>query len=461
MSIEPTKPAIAKRLNRVVLPVRALRLVLPAVALLAAALVWQIRAIELDQPGGVVVCTPRYHEAIVLQSPPGEVPLRIEPRTVPLAVELEQGRTIGGLLGDLGVASGEMAPAIASLGEHLDIRSIRAGTVGLAYLDDHDRLTRLRLEQRDGWVELARDGRGWNSAKRLFERRTDTKRIVATLDGALEQAVRAAGGEPRVTYRMADVLQWDLDFNRDLRLGDRFQVLYEEVYLDGRYDGPGEVQAIVYENQGSRLEAYRFDDGYYDADGRPLQKMFLRSPLSFSRVTSRFSHSRLHPILKVRRPHYGVDYGAPRGTPVRVTAHGTVTFAGRSGGAGNMVKVRHPNGYVTAYLHLSRFAKGVRPGTRVRQSDVIGYVGSTGLSTAPHLDYRVQKSGRWIDPLSLERTPAEPLAKERLSAFFAARDALRAQLGSEDASPSPTVFDVAQSAPEIQVTRPAAGIPGR
>jgi murein DD-endopeptidase MepM/ murein hydrolase activator NlpD len=157
----------------------------------------------------------------------------------------------------------------------------------------------------------------------------------------------------------------------------------------------------------------------------------LRSPLRFSRITSRFTGRRFHPILKTYRPHYGVDYGAPTGTPVRVTANGVVRFAARDRGGGNTVKVRHPNGYLTAYLHLSRFASGIRSGHRVSQGDVIGYVGSTGLATGPHLDYRIQRDGRWINPLTLDNKPAEPISEEQLPAFLAWRDELRLALEEE------------------------------
>ncbi len=161
-----------------------------------------------------------------------------------------------------------------------------------------------------------------------------------------------------------------------------------------------------------------------------MRKLFLRSPLRYSRVTSRFSHRRFHPVLKRYRPHYGVDYGAPRGTPVRVTASGTVTFAGWDRGGGKTVKVGHPGSYLTAYLHLSGFAKGVTKGRRVEQGKVIGYVGSTGLATGTHLDYRVQHRGHWINPLSLKSVPAKPIPEEQFREFMAWRDTLRNSLTS-------------------------------
>ena len=192
---------------------------------------------------------------------------------------------------------------------------------------------------------------------------------------------------------------------------------------------PTEATArLVYDNQGRRHEAYRWDESgtYYDGEGRPLRKMFLRSPLRYSRITSLFSQHRFHPVLKAYRPHYGVDYGAPVGTPVEVTANGEVLFAGWDRGGGNVVKVRHAGGYVTAYLHLSRFAAGIRPGARVRQGEVIAYTGATGLASGPHLDYRVKHDDEWIDPLTLKSVRDEPIPTYKLAAFRSWRNGLLA-----------------------------------
>jgi len=417
---------------RMVKPPLSLRLCLPIVLAAAAfVLQWQTAAVERDAARAAEIApAPRFDPRRAHLAPPGETPIVVSSSDVPVAIEVRRGQTLGGLLAELELAPREASAAVAALSGSFDVRKLRAGTTLLAYRGPDGRLVRLRLDRDGGWVELARGDGGWQSRWHPYEQRVDVRAVAGTVEGNLEQAMRRAGGEPLVAYRMADVLAWDLDFTRDLRRGDRFAVLYEEIFLDGMDAGPGQVLALTYDNRGRRYEAYRFDGSYYDGDGRPLKKMFLRSPLRFSRVTSRFSHRRFHPILKIHRPHYGVDYGAPAGTPVRVTANGTVISAGRSGQAGNMVKVRHPNGYVTAYLHLSRFARGIRRGARVEQGQVIGYVGATGLATAPHLDYRVQKNGRWIDPLSIRPTPAEPIPAHRREAFFAYRDALRASLES-------------------------------
>ena len=392
--------------------------------------------------------------------PPPRPMVIVDAASAPTPVLFESGQTLGGLLGRLGVPASQQATVVDALAEHLDPRRIRPGVAGLAYRDPDGGLNRLRLRLGNGWVELDREDENWRARLRAFQRRVDVARAAGEVDGPLEPAVRSAGAPAAVAYAMAYVLRWDLDFNRDLRTGDRFEVLYEKILLDDSFAGPGDILALSYENRGVRYEAYRFEDAYYDAEGRPLQKMFLRSPLPFTRVTSRFSRSRMHPVLKVRRPHWGVDYGAPTGTPVRVTAAGAVTLAGRNGGAGNMVEVRHVAGYRTAYLHLSRFAKGIRRGRRVAQGDIIGYVGSTGLSTGPHLDYRVKKDGRWIDPLSIHQTPSEPIPAAQMAAFQAQRDRLRRQLADPSAVPvDAALTQLAQQGP-VAATLPRP-IPAR
>jgi murein DD-endopeptidase MepM/ murein hydrolase activator NlpD len=260
------------------------------------------------------------------------------------------------------------------------------------------------------------------SVERALE--SEVVRLVGVVESSLFGAVDEAGGGPELAVRMAEIYQWDIDFLRDLRKGDSFVVVADRQSVDGEFYGWGTVFATRFVNGDRTLDAVVYPDdegqlGYYDLEGRPLRKQFLRSPLKFSRITSRFSMNRYHPVLQRRMPHYGVDYGAPVGTPVLVTADGAVKFAGRKGGGGNTVTVRHTNGYETNYLHLSRFAKGIRSGARVSQGQVIGYVGSTGLSTGPHLDYRVTLNGRWINPLAISSPPVKPLSEVRLQRFLA------------------------------------------
>jgi murein DD-endopeptidase MepM/ murein hydrolase activator NlpD len=264
--------------------------------------------------------------------------------------------------------------------------------------------------------------------------------LEGTITSSLFGAVEDAGADPDLAVRVAEVFQWDIDFLRDLRRGDRFVVLASRETVDGEFYRWGTIYAARFVNGGRTLDAFVYPDdegrlGYYDGRGSPLRKQFLRSPLRFSRVTSRFSMRRYHPVLQRSMPHYGVDYGAPVGTPVMATADGVVTLAGRNGGAGNMVTLRHPNGYETSYLHLSRYGPGVRRGTRVAQGQVVGYVGSSGLSTGPHLDYRVKLNGRWVNPLTLASPPAKPLGDSRRARFVAHAEAVVALFEGREPPP--------------------------
>ncbi len=396
--------------------------------------------------------TPRFHPLTAFG--PGELlGLGDGP---PLEVAFRSGETVSDALSTLDFTTADRQQVLAELARFADLRRIQTSDRYALYHGKDGRPARFELWLAGrGRAAVRRLPDGWRGGFRPSERRVEVRTLAGKLMGSLEASIRATGGEGLLAYSMADVLQWDLDFNRDLREGDRFAVLYEAVYLDGTYHELGRILALSYDNAGRVHEAYRSQaeekDTYYDGEGRPLQKMFLRSPLRFTRVTSGFSHRRFHPVLKSFRPHYGVDYGAPIGTPVRVTAGGVVAAAGWDGGGGKVVKVRHPNDYLTAYLHLSRFADGIRPGTRVRQGDLVGYVGSTGLATGPHLDYRVQHRGQWTDPLAIKSAPAEPIPAADLPAFLAWRDELRASL-AEASAPKP-----AEGARLAERREPASG----
>ena len=414
----------------------------------------------LDSPWEQARLAPTALESAALAPPTA---LAAPPPATPTptrTAELRRGETLGQLFAALGLTPAEAHAAAEAARRFVDPRQLRPGTVWRSFEAADGRLARfeLALEGR-GDLQLARDGAGWQASFREYRREVRRRTVAGVLEGALEESVERAGGDGTLAYAMAEVLQWDLDFTRDLQPGDRFRILFDEIWLEGAFHEIGDVVALEYAHDGGRsFEAYRFGEGdaYYDGDGRPLQKLFLRSPLPYSRVTSRFTNRRYHPILKVFRPHYGVDYGAPVGTPVRATASGTVAFAGWDGGGGKTVKIRHPNSFLTCYLHLSRFASGVRSGTRVRQGDVVGYVGTTGLSTAPHLDYRVQQNGRWIDPLSLASEPAEPLTAGRLEAFRTAQIELRASLETGAVAAAPTFAAPPTSPTPIAQAAPAS-----
>jgi len=403
-----------------------LRLALPlGLTLLALGLFLSTQTLEaFNRSPFPLAPTQRFSRRAAL---PTESTARLDQARVPVEFTLLRGETVNQVFAKLGLQGAAAHEAAAALAEHVNLRSLRAGNQYSAFFNPDASLASFALVVAgSGRVDMSRRDDRWTATWQPFRRTAELRVLRGRLDESLEAAIRAAGGPVELAYRMADVLQWDLDFSRDLRRGDSFDVLYEDILLDGAHHDIGRVVGLVYENQGRRHEAYRWDESgtYYDAEGHPLRKMFLRSPLRYSRITSLFSQSRFHPVLHAYRPHYGVDYGAPVGTPVEVTANGEVVFAGWDRGGGNVVKVKHAAGYVTAYLHLSRFASGVRPGARVRQGDVIAYTGATGLASGPHLDYRVKHDDEWIDPLSLKGVRAEPIPTSKLASFRTWRDQL-------------------------------------
>jgi len=253
-----------------------------------------------------------------------------------------------------------------------------------------------------------------------------------SLIGVLE----AAGENVQLALELAAIFGGEVDFNSDLQPGDRFEILFERATRYGEFAGYGELKSALLMNDGRRLTAVRTVDGdgrpaWYDENGRSLKRQFLKSPLPFDpRITSRFSSRRLHPVYGTYRAHLGVDYGAPYGTAVLSVADGVVDFAGNSGEAGRMVRIRHAGGIQTAYLHLSSFGPGIHPGVRVSQSQLIGRVGATGTATGPHLDYRILKNDRYVDPIAeLKRMPkGEPLTPVQLPAFLTHKDEVMTQM---------------------------------
>ena len=233
--------------------------------------------------------------------------------------------------------------------------------------------------------------------------------------------------DPMLAFELSEIYAWSIDFF-GLQEGDGFKVFFDEQYVDTGYIGLGEIHGAVFNHAGNEFYAIPFVqdsvESYFDLDGQSLRKAFLKAPLRFSRISSRYSHSRLHPILKIRRPHLGVDYAAPVGTPVHAIGDGKIIQTGYTKGNGNWIKIRHNSTYTTAYIHLSRFGQGIRQGVNVNQGDIIGYVGSTGLSTGPHLDFRFYKNGSPVDPLKVEAPPVEPIREENIAAY----DSVKAQV---------------------------------
>lgn len=334
-----------------------------------------------------------------------------------------RGDTVASILARLSVNDPEalsyllQAKDVRSLYQLIPGRSIRVVTT------QEGRLESLAYVNTDGRrLTVARNESGFSATEEVPQTEQWVMQSSGEIESSLFGATDAAGIPEMVATQIAEIFSSDIDFHRDLRRGDRFSVIYEALAADGEFVGFGRVLAAEFVNQGRTFRAVFFRDdegrnGYYTPDGRNMRKAFLRSPIEFSRVTSGFSNSRFHPVLKAWRAHKGIDYGASTGTRVRVTADGFVTFAGRKGGYGNVVIVRHPNGYTTLYAHLSGFAQGIRPGKRIIQGEVVGLVGSTGLATGPHLHYEFHVNGVHQNPMRLAMPPGPPINEQSRSAF--------------------------------------------
>jgi murein DD-endopeptidase MepM/ murein hydrolase activator NlpD len=266
-----------------------------------------------------------------------------------------------------------------------------------------------------------------NVSREAKEVDTRIQTAVGIIRSSLWNVLRDNGLHPELAIRLSEVLAWEVDFYR-IQDGDRFKVVYQEDFVGDRSVGIPAIDAVFFVHQGRDILGFRFEEdtlsGFYNPQGENLRKVFLKAPLEFVRITSRYSHSRLHPILNQRRPHYGTDYAAPHGTPILAVGDGVVTEARYSSGNGNYVRIRHNSVYETQYLHMSRFGNGIRPGARVTQGQVIGYVGSTGLATGPHVCFRFWKNGQQVDHLREEFPSADPLPVDYHGQFAVIRDSL-------------------------------------
>lgn len=276
--------------------------------------------------------------------------------------------------------------------------------------------------------------------------------MEGVITSSLWNIIKANGTDPLLALKISDILAWQVDFF-DVKEGDSFRVIYDVAFIDDSIElNISSVEGLIFTHRGKEFTAIPFMQDsipeYFDAEGNSLRKAFLKAPLDFFRITSRFSNARFHPILKRYRAHHGVDYAAPVGTPVKSIGDGTVVAKGYdSKGGGNYIKIKHNSVYTTTYMHLKGFGKGIAQGAHVKQGAIIGYVGSSGLSTGPHLDFRVHKNGQPIDPLKMESPPSEPVKPELRDSFNIVRDLVLAEMDSlrttrkcttEDIEPKPT-----------------------
>lgn len=339
---------------------------------------------------------------------------------------------------------------------HTDLRKVRRGDRFLMSREDDGTLKAMRFDVADEnycVIDLRGDDPVVEVAHYPVERHVRAAR--GTIRTNLFDALVGQGADPALADQMAEILGWNIDFFRDLRVGDHFLMLYAEYVHDGASVRDPEILAVRFVNKGEEVRAYRYANefglpAYYEADGNSLERQFLRAPLKFTRISSNFSYNRLHPVLKRRRPHYGVDFAAPVGTPVHATADGVIIKRTRDRASGNFVGIRHGNGYESYYLHLSKFARGHKQGTRVKQGEVIGFVGNTGWSTGPHLDYRIKRNGKWTNPRTLSLPPADPIDAATMAAYGEHVAAFDRKLDAVPVDATNVVLDTSL-APALQV----------
>ncbi|WP_340111143.1 M23 family metallopeptidase [Maribellus mangrovi] len=261
---------------------------------------------------------------------------------------------------------------------------------------------------------------------------TELRIAQGEVESSLWNAMIDNGQDPILSLELSKIFAWTIDFF-GIQKGDRYRLIYDQKYVDSVPVGIGEIYAVEFDHYGEPNYAFRFEQDsiwdYFDDKGQSLRKTFLKAPLEYYRISSRFSNSRMHPVLRIRRPHHGVDYAAPKGTPVMSIGDGTVIAkAYQKGGGGNYLKIKHNSAYTTTYMHLSGYAKGISTGVRVRQGDVIGYVGATGLATGPHLDFRVHMYGKAIDPLKMKADPVAPVKEENMDRYVVLKDSMMNEL---------------------------------
>ena len=355
--------------------------------------------------------------------------------------EVGSGETMGKILNGFGVSAYTIDRLDKASKAVFPLRNIRAGHKYTAFIHEdslyapHLDYLAYELSVTDYVVFGFHDNDSVSVRRDCKDYTLRRTKKSAVINSSLWGAIMEQDLPYALAAELEDIYQWTVDFF-GIQKGDGFTVIYDERFIDDSVSvGIGRVWGAKFSQGGKEYYAIPFRQGnkiqYWEADGASLRKQMLKAPLKYSRISSKFTYARKHPIYKVYRPHTGVDYAAPKGTPVHAVADGTVIFKGWAGGGGNTLKIKHPGSLQTGYMHLSGYAKGISKGSRVSQGQLIGYVGSTGASTGPHLDYRVWKNGTPIDPLKIPSEPAEPISKENRALFEFVRDRISAELNGE------------------------------
>ncbi len=371
--------------------------------------------------------------APLAEAPPAPKPVTETARNWQ-AVKIHKGDTLAGLFQQWGIGYGEVLRLLKAVPEARALEKLQAGDT--LWVDRADgQLVALKLDLDETHrLQLERQAEGWQGHTEEIPLRQTVHEATGVIDQSLFLAGQQAGLSDNLIMQLADIFGWDVDFVLDIRKGDHFSLIYQKTWKEGRILREGPILAATFVNQGRVLQAVRYtrSDGstsYFTPEGRNMRKAFLRTPVDFTRISSRFSLKRKHPILKgVTRPHRGVDYAAPRGTPVKATGDGRIIKMARSRGYGKHIIIQHGGKYQTVYAHLNAFRKGLHKGRRVQQGQTIGYVGMTGLATAPHLHYEFRINGVHRNPLKVRFPQAEPLPASELADFMQQAAPLLARL---------------------------------
>jgi murein DD-endopeptidase MepM/ murein hydrolase activator NlpD len=352
-------------------------------------------------------------------------------------ITVANGDTLSTIFSKAGLSASTMHQVLASAKESKQLTRLKIGQVLTFQLTESGELESLHTRLSDlESVTLSKQDNGYKYERDLITPQVDTRYTRGVIDSSLFLAAKRAGLSHAMTMDLANVFAYDIDFALDIRKGDEFEIIYEAKVVDSKVVGYGDILAARFVNKGKTYSAIRYttrqgQSSYYGADGNSLRKAFIRTPVDFARISSRFSNGRKHPILNKIRAHKGVDYAAPHGTPIKAAGDGKVRLAGRKGGYGNTVIIQHGQSYQTLYGHMQGFAKGIRNGANVKQGQVIGYIGTTGLSTGPHLHYEFLVNGQHVDPLSQKLAMADPIPANEKARFQQFSRPLLARLDQE------------------------------
>ncbi|WP_345197194.1 OapA family protein [Kistimonas scapharcae] len=354
-------------------------------------------------------------------------------------VTIKSGDTLSVIFSKQGLSANTLHKLVSSSKEGKSLASIRPGqTLEFGFIDgelQQLRYVRTRLES----LHFTRSGDSFTADEVIRKPEIRQNHVVGVIKDSLFLSANRAGLPDKLTMELANIFGWDIDFVLDIRSNDSFSLIYEEKFLDGKSIGYGNILAAEFQNRGETYRAIRYTDSkgktdYYSPEGESLRKSFIRTPVDFTRISSGYNPNRKHPIFKTDRPHRAVDYAAPSGTPIKASGDGTIHFAGKQRGYGNVVYINHPNSITTVYAHMRNIRQGMRKGVRVKQGQIIGYVGMTGYATGPHLHYEFRVNGVHRNPLKVKLPDAKPLPKSEMAHFGRITRVMLAELETRQSS---------------------------